>query len=203
MGMLPKGAPVTQARDSDLNATSSPCLNERCLQRHRRHASKKRPRRAALPEAPPARMRYHLVSATPRQSFGACCWSPAPPVSGVSSNRNDWLADSSLKYSDLPSTSMFLEAFKSALSSKPQFLHLNAEPCLLFLSMYPHIEHFCDVCFGFTCSTILPASSALYSMSFCSSAGDHEPSIFLNLLPLPFCFIRAGFNASSAYASWR
>jgi len=40
-----------------------------------------------------------------------------PPMSGVSSGRNDWLADNSLKYSDLPSASMFLEAFKSAFSS--------------------------------------------------------------------------------------
>jgi hypothetical protein len=33
------------------------------------------------------------------------------PVGMDSSNRNDWLVDNSLKYSDLPSISMFLAAF--------------------------------------------------------------------------------------------
>jgi len=44
-----------------------------------------------------------------------------PPVSGDSLKRNDWRVDISLKYSDLPSTSMCLEAFKSAFNSNPQF----------------------------------------------------------------------------------
>ena len=36
------------------------------------------------------------------------------PVGMDSLNRNDWLVGNSLKYSDLPSTSMFLEALRSA-----------------------------------------------------------------------------------------
>jgi hypothetical protein len=40
----------------------------------------------------------------------------SPPMSGDSLKRNDWLVESSLKHSDLPSTSMFLEACELPLS---------------------------------------------------------------------------------------
>jgi hypothetical protein len=38
------------------------------------------------------------------------------PVGMDSSNRNDWLVDNSLKYSDLPSISMFLANIQSSLT---------------------------------------------------------------------------------------
>ena len=72
------------------------------------------------------------------------------PVSMASLNRNDWLVDNSLKYSDLPSTSMFLDALRSAWRSNPQFRQWNVDPFRLFLWMYPQDEHLWEVYPGFT-----------------------------------------------------
>ena len=74
----------------------------------------------------------------------------ATPAGMVSLNRNDWLVDSSLKYSDLPNTSMFLAALRSAWSWKLHSRQWKIEPFLLFLLMYPHMEHFWDVYLGST-----------------------------------------------------
>ena len=110
-----------------------------------------------------------------------------------------WLTHS-LRYSGLPGTPMFLAAFRSACSCKPQRLQWNDELFRFAWSACLQREQLCDVWYGLMKTTDLPTCSALYRTNRCSSAKDQEPSLRLKHLPLLFLLVICSFSiANTSY----